>query len=366
MRMNILHVMGMDSTKYGGIERFNVHLTKQLVDEGHKIVFIYERYPQCDDFVEDITRLGGVIKVINSKNPFRFGVKLTKLIISEKINLLHGHFTKARFYAIPLAYLLGVRKLFFTIHSTMIPLREIKPHTRLWFKIANRISKVVAVSKKIEEDCRANWKNKIEIKTLYLGVDENRGNKEREREKQAIGKNDTVLLTVANFNYIKGLDVLCDAIQKLKEQNKLNNTKLYIVGQPPKDKEELKERIKALQIEDKVVQVGISNEVGSYLLSADIYLQTSRYEGLPLSIMEATATALPIVASDVGGIPEIVENNRNGFLVPAENSEVLAEKISILLDNKALREQFSLASKIVFEQFKVENSVGKLIKYYKQ
>ncbi len=366
MIMNVLHVMGMDSTKYGGIERFNVCLTKQLIAQGHKVIFVYERYPDCEDFIRDIEMAGGVIKVINSKNPFTFSVRLIRLILSENINLLHGHFTKARFYAIPIAYLLGVRKLFFTIHSTMAPLNAIKLHTKLWFKMANRISKVIAVSKRIEQDCKNNWKDKINVKTFYLGVGENKGNKNEEREKLNIKQDEIALLTVANFNQVKGLDVLCSAIQKLKEQEKLQNVKLYIVGQPDKDKKELLELIKKLEIESYVNQIGISNQVSSFLLSADIYLQTSRHEGLGLAIAEACATGLPIVASDVGGIPEIVKNDVNGFLVPPENPEILAEKISILIENSLLRQEFSLANQTIFENFKVENNVSELIKYYKQ
>lgn len=362
--MNILHVMGMDSTKYGGIERFNVELTKQAKVLENNIIFIYEKLPDNKQFIDDIINNGGKLYVVNSKKILSFCFQLIKIIFTEKIDVVHSHFTKALFYSIPIAKMCGVKKLFFTIHSTMCPLSEIKPHTKLWYKKAIKISKVISVSQQIETVCKQNW-NKINIKTLYLGVEQITGEKTNAKEKIECEDKSTLILTIANFNKVKGLDILCYAVEKIKDQLTKNNCKVLIVGQPEADLEELKQLIKQLNIEDLIIQKGISNNIPDYIIASDIYVQASRHEGLPLALMEVCSAGLPIVASDVGGIPEVVENNKNGFLIKSEDPDILAEKILILINNKDnLREKMGEQNKYIFPKFKVKSNVSKLLKYY--
>ena len=361
----VLQVMGMDSSKYGGIERFNVELAKNLRAKGFKGVFVYEEEPANHAFVDDLEAAGGEIVILNSrKSKLRFCKGFVKLMKQYRPVLVHAHFTKARFYAIPIAYFMGVRKLFVTIHSTMVPKREIKPHTRLWCWWANKVSKVVAVSENIRTVYKENWPD-AEVKRIYLGVERIEGNRGESREKLGIGNGQTMLLTVSNFNHIKGLDVLCKAVRILKDWGLVENVRLYIVGQPDKDKEELAELATALNIGDCLRMQGISNEVAAYLLAADIYIQSSRSEGLPLALMEAASASLPLVGTRVGGIPEIVRDGENGLLVESENAEQLAEAIAKLMRDEAMRKHFASNSlKVYKEDFSVSGGVSQTIDYY--
>lgn len=361
----VLNVMGMDSSKYGGIERFNVELSKALREKGFKGVFVYEEEPANHAFVDDLDVAGGEIVVLNSrKNKWRFCKGFVKLLRKYHPVLVHAHFTKARFYALPIAYLMGIKRLYFTIHSRMVPKNEIKIHTRLWCNWANKVAKVVAVSDDIASVCKTNWP-KAEVRRIYIGVGQVGGNRTENRERLGLTQDQAMLLTVSNFNHIKGLDVLCKAVQILKCNGLMENACLYIVGQPEADREELKHLIDTLSIQRLVRMIGVSNEVPSYLCSADIYIQPSRSEGIGLALMEAASASLPLIGTKVGGIPEIVRDGDNGILVDSENAEMLAEAIAKLMRDESLRQQLGNNSlKIYKETFSVESGVRQTIDYY--
>lgn len=362
----IMHVMGMESSKYGGIERFNVALSEALLEKGFHSLFVYESEPSSQEFMNDLRRAEASVFVSNSrKHPLQFCVDLARLLRQYHPVLLHAHFTKARFYAIPLAYRMGVRKLLFTIHSRMDPRNLIKPMTRIWYERANKMAKVIAVSEDIASVYRRNWAD-AGVRRIYLGVKPIVGNRRENREKLGIPQDQLMVLTIANFNHIKGLDVLCKAAGLLEQQGKWSeNTCLYIVGQPEADQQVLGELISALQIQDKVKMVGISNAVPDYLTSADIYVQSSRSEGLPLALMEATSASLPIIGTRVGGIPEIVREGFNGLLVESENEQMLAEAMDKLLGDIQLRNTFAQnSSRLYHELFSIENGVRQTMEYY--
>lgn len=362
----VLHVMGMDSSKYGGIERFNVRLSQALWDKGFRSVFVYETYPDNESFVSDVKAAHGQIVVLKSrKQPLTFCRQLSRLIGRERPCLVHAHFTKARFYAIPLAYMKGVRRLFFTLHSAMDPKNTIKPFTRLWYAMANKMAKVIAVSDNIESTYKADWPE-AETKRIYLGVERIVGDKHECRSRLGISEHQMMVLTVANFNHIKGLDVLCKAIALLKERGGLkDDVCFYIVGQLESDRKELNVLVFEEGIGDFVKMVGISNDVLTYMCASDLYVQPSRSEGLPLALMEASSSGLPLVGTRVGGIPEIVKEGVNGLLVESENEEQLADAVDSLIHDAGLREKLGKNSLSVYEnEYSVENGVRQTMEYY--
>lgn len=366
MNKVVIHVMGMDSSKYGGIERFNVALSRSLAEKDIHSVFVYESAPANKSYIVDIRQANGEIVVLNARqHPIRFCLGFVKLIKQYCPELVHAHFTKARFYAIPIAYMLGVRRLFFTIHSMMEPLAEIKPLTRLWYRWANKKSKVIAVSDNIATVYRDNWPRSV-VRRIYMGVAQDICNKEISRKRLKVPQGQMMLLTVANFNFIKGLDILCEAVKLLKKQDKwIGDACLYIVGQPESDIQELQKLIDELGVLGSVRMMGISNEVGCYMSAADVYVQSSRSEGLPLALMEATSYSLPIVGTKVGGIPEIVRDGYNGFLVDSENSRELSEALFKLMKDGDLRSKFGNHSGIVFrESFSIDRGVDQTMAYY--
>lgn len=361
----VLHFMGMESSKYGGIERFNVKLSSELYNKGYNSIFIYEKEPVVNQFNEDLKNGHAEVVVLSSKNVFTFIYGLIKLLLFYKPDVIHAHFTKARFYVVPIAYILGIKNIVYTLHSRMPNIDDIKFHTRFWYNICNKFSRIVAVSKQIEIQVRKNWPLST-VNNIYMGIDcSSQMSKYTARTELGMNHNKLILLTIANYNHIKGLDILCNSIKELVKRGEMENKLVYIVGQEEKDIKELTNLIEDLGISDYIIMEGIRNDVYKYMISADIYLQTSRSEGLPLAIMEATASGLPIIASNVGGIPEIAINNRNALLFESSDIEDLSAKIRELSNNFDLIADFGIQSKKIYEDnFTLNKNVLKLIRYY--
>lgn len=365
VKNNILHLMGMDSTKYGGIERFNVELSRQLAAKGYHSVFVYESLPAVPQFVEDIQSTGGEIAIIKSRgNALGFCKQFWRLLHLYDFCMMHAHFTKARFYAIPLALLYGLKNIIYTFHSRVPPKREMKIHTRMWYNVFNRYCRIVAVSKDIENVSRLNWPKAV-IRNIYLGIEPSKPDRAQARKEMGIADDMLMVMCTANYNQVKGLDILAQSVAELKQYTDLSKVTFYIVGQPEEDKAEMQQLIEELQVSSYFHLEGISNKIPQYLNAADIYVQPSRSEGLPLSLMEACSVGLPIVASRIGGIPEVAVDGENAMLFDVENIDECAHALHRILTDSSLRKGLGENSKRVYEEkFQLSNNVNKLIEYY--
>lgn len=365
MKKCILHLMGMDVSKYGSFEKFNVELSRQLSALGYQSVFVYEKWPVAQQYVDDLIKTGAEIRILCSKHPLRFCSGLLSLLREFDFSVLHAHFTKARFFAIPVAFFCGLKNILYTFHSKIPNLRKIKPHTRLWYHWANKHCRIVAVSKQIKEQACINWPG-AEIRNLYLGISPIVYNRYDARSAFNIPSEKLMVMCTANFNHIKGLDVLVNAASMLRQRGLLSDVLFYVVGQPDKDKKELMQQVSSLQLEDYFHLEGITNRIYEYLAAADIYVQPSRSEGLPLSLMEASSLGLPIVASRVGGIPEVAHEDVNAFLFDSENEEQLANALERFIVSPNLRQEMGERGYRIFEEFfSSSKNVSELIEYYR-
>jgi len=124
-----------------------------------------------------------------------------------------------------------------------------------------------------------------------------------------------------------------------------------IAGDGP-DRPAVESEVRRLGMESVVRLAGERNDVAELLAAADLFVLSSRSEGLPLSILEAMAAGLPVVASSVGGVPELVVDGETGLLVPPDDPHALAAAIERLLDDSALRRRLGAAGRTrVWEHF---------------
>lgn len=171
-------------------------------------------------------------------------------------------------------------------------------------------------------------------------------------------KNKTIIF-VGTLRPVKGIFYLIEAMRIIK--NEYCEAQLLIVGDGV-DRDKLRAIVKELNLGDSVSFVGqISNqEIPKYMAKSDIFVLPSLSEGFPNVILEAMAAGLPIIASTVGGIPDFIQNGVHGFLVEPMNSEELAEKISILLNNKDIREKMSINNKIEVQKYSIDSVIENL------
>jgi glycosyltransferase involved in cell wall biosynthesis len=145
--------------------------------------------------------------------------------------------------------------------------------------------------------------------------------------------------------------------------NNNDNITFCAVGSGPEENRVLA-LAKKLQLEDRFIFAGFRKDVGNFLKSFDIFVLSSHLEGLGTSILDAQGVGLPIVACKTGGIPEIIDNDINGLLVPPKNPEALAKAILYLVQNDSRRKKLGENSKQTVQQFSIEKTVQRYLELY--
>ncbi len=138
----------------------------------------------------------------------------------------------------------------------------------------------------------------------------------------------------------KGFDIFIAAAAQIAQVR--NDVGFVVFGEGPL-REELTQLIKSNSLEERFILAGFHANLETVLPAADIFVISSLTEGLPVVLLEAFLAGVPVVATAVGGIPEVIENGTDGFLVPSGNAEQLALRIMDLLENPSLSEQMKIA-----------------------
>ena len=168
----------------------------------------------------------------------------------------------------------------------------------------------------------------------------------------------------ASIQEAKGIHVAVAAAASLKQRGIKNILEIY--GEPPslegeKYLEQLKQQIKDLHLEEVVRFMGWTADIPKAFRCQDVVVLPSYSEGLPMILLEAMSQGLPLIASAVGGVPEIIKDGENGLLVPPGDGEKLADALEILTQNELLRWKMGKAGqKIVEEKFTLVQQAGQL------
>ena len=180
-----------------------------------------------------------------------------------------------------------------------------------------------------------------EVLVLPNGVDLARFDalsRDKARIRLGIGENEKVALFVGNINPVKGVEYLIEGMGSLA--GKFPQARLFIVGRDMQNGK-IQHLVRERNLQAKVVFTGFvpPAQIPQYMIAADVFVLPSVTEGFPNVLLEAMAAGLPLVSTDVCGLPEIVEDGENGLLVPPEDPQGLAEAISRLLDDEDLRKR---------------------------
>ena len=274
-----------------------------------------------------------------------------RLLRKRNVRLIHAHRYKENVVGSILGKLLGVRALMSTVHGSPEPrgaqtgwVFRLKEDVNCYV-LGNWYSCVVAVSLDLMKQLLATGKfNRCKLAVVHNGVPSvtpSSQGKPKERELQ-IG-------TAGRLVEVKDLNLFIDvAADVLQEES---NVRFRILGDGPL-KQQLTERVRRLGLADTVVFEGYREDAHGFYDDIDIYLNTSIHEGLPLSILEAMAKGKPVVAPMVGGIPEIIMDGEEGFLIESRESKEFAAKcLSLIRDRQLLEQKGNKAHKKIQENF---------------
>lgn len=240
-------------------------------------------------------------------------------------------------------------------------------------KLMKRSDALIAVSKYTVDELTDLYgidKNKIHV--IYNGVDierfKPRPNCDELRKEFGLKKDEKVVLFVGRLYHRKGLETLLESVPPVL--NEFSNVKFIISGTGFKQKEEsLKKLAKELGIKDHVKFLGyIPDDKLPRLYSAsDIFVLPAIYENFPFAILEAQSTALPVISTKVGGIPEFLVDTENGFLIDPGDTKQLTQKVLALLQNPELAKQMGdHGRKLIEEKLDWRIITGQVIDLYHQ
>ncbi len=170
-----------------------------------------------------------------------------------------------------------------------------------------------------------------------------------------------IIGAIANFYKSKGLEYLIEAIKFLPEEI---SAILVIIGEG-REREYLESLVEKNNLQTKVFMAGALNDAFRYLKAFDVFVLPSVKEGFPWALLEAMAAKLPVIATDVGAVPEIINDRKNGLLVEPKNPAVLADKIKEVLENDRLRNELGIQAHqtllFKFEMDKMAQQIEKLL-----
>ncbi len=157
--------------------------------------------------------------------------------------------------------------------------------------------------------------------------------REEGRARLSLSPDEQVVGTVGNFTPKKNQRMLLDAVARIAAPA---NVKIVLVGLGPL-REELEAHARSLGLESRVTFTGLRSDVYELLPAFDVFALSSNFEGLPIALLEAMGAGLPSVATSVGGIPEVITDADEGFLVGADDTEAFANRLEKLLADPLLR-----------------------------
>lgn len=170
-----------------------------------------------------------------------------------------------------------------------------------------------------------------------------------------------VIVTVGRISEQKNLSLLIDSLSFLSKYE----FSLKIAGEGPQ-RDFLEEKVNTLGLSSRVVFLGNVQNVHQLLNSADIFVMSSEWEGLPIAQIEATLSGLPVVVTNVGGCAEIVHRAINGLVVDERTPEEMARQLGVLLEDATLRNQFTVNALAHSGEYRINVAADKHIKMYRE
>ncbi len=344
--MKILYCI--TSSSWGGAQLHVLELCQDQVNRGNEVVFVVGNEGPLLDKVRRIPQVKTIVlktlhREISPLNDIKAIFELRNIIKKEKPDIVHLHSSKAG--TIGRLANIGLKsKAVFTVHGWAftdgISSKRKKGIFRLIEKLVAPFSDlIICVS---EYDYKIGMRDRVinhrNAVVIHNGVPSPQNFNVFER----IVHNPVKLVMTARFSPQKDQETLINAVSKLNK----DDYKLIFVG----DGETLdanKALVKELQLQDNIDFVGFKKDVTPYLKNSDIYILSTKYEGLPISIIEAMSYGLPIIATNVGGNSELVINN--GYLV--NNEDELINALDTLISN---RKQIKLFGEESYRMFKDE------------
>lgn len=368
-------ILAITKSNFGGAQRYVFDLAKEL-KTNFDISVISGGSGLLDEKLKQENVRHLKLKIKNNLNPltaiFEI-IRMGKILKLENPDIVHLNSSKMGFVGSIAGRLYSPKsKIIFTNHGLLFnePNRNfiLKWLLKIPYKIIfKNTDKIIAVSKAVRTDClKISPKIDGKIILIYNGIkpinflDKNQS---RLKLSSQINLKDFVIGTIAELHPVKGLEYLIQSIPEIKKQKP--NIKLIIIGSGTLEKK-LKSLTEKLDLEKTVIFSGFVENASTLLLAFDIFVISSISEALAYTAIESSSAGLPIIATRVGGIPEIIKDQETGILIEPKNSKQISEKILWLLNNQEQAQKIGeKAKENILEKFSFKKSLEKIKDLYK-
>jgi len=333
--MQVTYGMGI-----GGMERVIMDLCRYVDPDKYRfsIVCTSVRGPLADQMEEE------GVPVIYCENQSRMakymrGIELAKIFKRSDVDILHTHHTTAFVHGTLGAKLAKIPNLINTDHC-----KDYATVKKRWIfleKLASRYAKnVIAVSGHTRDELiEFEGIESAKISVIRNGINITPGkNASVSKLKESFGFNhsDPIIGTVGRLETQKGLDLLLDAVPHFVKN--YPNARFLVVGGGSQE-QNLRDQVARLGISDNVVITGWRSDAVDLIQLFDCFVSTSNFEGLPMVLLEAMAQSKPIVACAVGGIPEVIIDGENGYLLKTRDPVGLSDLLESIFKDEIRRQK---------------------------
>jgi glycosyltransferase involved in cell wall biosynthesis len=372
----LVSIFEVEPLRIGGTESFARELSCQLAERGWTSVLCFQSEP--DEEVKRFLDLPNVsIRVYAgpTEGTVKAAKGIARIIREYRPEILHLHYVSFINPYSWIARLQSVKQIFFTDHHSR-PAGYLATRAPLWKRALGRVvneplTRVICVSK-YSHVCLSSFGSlpRDRFQLIYNAVDLSRVKPDPQRaidfrRRYSIPADRSIVTQVSWIIPEKGILDFLETAQLVSRQNR--NVQVVIVGEGDYRQEYMRRAVE-MGIDDRVTWTGlVEDPFGEGVFeAADVVCQFSRWEEVfGWMIAEAMAHGKPMVATRVGGIPEIVQDNESGYLVDRGDTKTMANKILTLLNDASLRERMGCKGRnIVRENFDLRNNVERLIAAY--
>ncbi|MFH0849674.1 MAG: N-acetyl-alpha-D-glucosaminyl L-malate synthase BshA [Candidatus Bathyarchaeota archaeon] len=354
----------------GGSGILATRLGVEYAKRGHEAHFITYERPVAIQGVDPenvYVHLVSVLEYPLFKYPpytIALGSEMSRVTVKHSLDLVHVHYSIPHATAAYLSRGLTGKPYVVTLHGSDVTILGSDPS----YEPVNTFSveqadAVTAVSRFMAEEAKHNLGVNKEIRVIPNFVD-TEVYYPAPCEVMEQPERDIVVAHVSNFRPVKRVDDLVYAMCMVTKM--APKAKLMLIGDGP-ERHRVERLIDKMDLRRNVVLTGYRSDVPDLLRCVDILVLPSETESAPLTILEAMSTGLPVIATNVGGIPEMVEDGRSGFLVPLKHPEDIAEKILELHgDREKLKRMGAAARETVVKRYSTENVVQQYLDVYRR
>lgn len=347
----VMTIADLNPKKLGSFEMFTISLSQSLDKKRVKSVVVFNN--NIPIHLQNMYEGIQIETVSMSAGLWSFYRDLYKLVKKYNPNIVHFHFYS--FFAIntiPI-FMYGIKNIIFTDHSS-VGSKDKHGISSLLVFIKNKlmigyINKIICVSNYIKNrDMLIPGIDASKLSCIYNGVYLDRFkpvvDRLSYRNELGIDKGAFVVVTAVSLIKAKGVNYLLHAAKIVTEKY---SDILFLIAGDGKDRKELESLSKELNIEHSVKFLGMKNNVEQILATCDVYVYPSIWqEACALGLIEAMACGLPIIATNVGGTPEIVEDGVTGIIINPKDSQSIADALELLYMNPEKCKQMGLKSLI--------------------